>query len=433
MRKISAQIIIAVAVNTFSTHTVAWDLDNVFAGMSTNVTPPGSYHDQAAGYYSGGGFSMRTNKASFAPFSMTPPSLKMGCGGIDMFLGSFSMISGQQLVRMVKSIGTQSASYGFQLALKTFAPQIENLLKDLRNLAMELNEFAVEDCQMVQSAFGAVLSKDSAMYETVCKDLERQSGAKDYFKSREGCADHKRAREVARKHQKNSKNEVLLDNFNMFVIAARKAKIPQDMIEATMAITGTIIVKDGQRTFRKSLVPDDNTFTAHLKGGIASIYVCDNADCLVAKEEKKQKISAEKSYQGKANKKILAIKMKMLQNTAFSKEDKDFLSSIGETFPIYNYLSLEVISGVSIIDKSSDLVATYMIVHYLKTIVAEVRQIIQILEGKQINDQHFKDYLEHLDKVQDVLHAKHVALIQRAYQVEERALYIENHHMAKVR
>jgi len=157
-----------ILILTFSADCFAWKLEDVFEGMKINVTSPHSYDDQAAGYYTGGGFSMRTSSTGFQPFTLTPPSLQMGCSGIDLYTGSFSLISGNELVGLAKKLGTQAASYGFQLSLKTFAPQIENLLKDLRNLAMQANQFAVEDCQLVQSAFASALSKNSAMYETAC-------------------------------------------------------------------------------------------------------------------------------------------------------------------------------------------------------------------------------------------------------------------------
>lgn len=416
-----------------STQLNAWKIGDLFSGMSQNVTPPGAYQDQAAGYYTGGGYSMRTKRMNFQPFTATAPTLKMGgCGNIDMTMGSFSMFQGQQLVTMAKALGTQAVSYGFQLALKTFAPQIEQLLSKLRDLAMELNEFSVDDCYAVQSLFSAALPKDSAMHEDVCKDLQRQGG-KDYFDSRKACDDADKARQTSAKKQAESKDEVLLDNFNLFIISAQKIKIPEDMLETTMSLTGTLIVKDGKRHFKDSLVGDADTFNAHLKGGQASMYKCQGEDkkCLEVTTLTNHKITNESSYQGLAHKKLSDIKNKMVANTGFSKPEIDYLSSLGETFPIYNYISLEVVTGLSILDKSSDLVATSMVLHYIGKVVDEIKQGLQPLEGKQINDQHFKEYLNRLDRVQNVVTKKYDLLLDRAYQTEKRARHIEQHHMSK--
>ena len=75
------KVLLGLLVSLFSLSAQAWDIADLFSGMSANVTPPGNYQDQAAGYYSGGGYSMRTKRGSFQPFALTPASLKMGCGG----------------------------------------------------------------------------------------------------------------------------------------------------------------------------------------------------------------------------------------------------------------------------------------------------------------------------------------------------------------
>ncbi|KJV71602.1 conjugative relaxosome accessory transposon family protein [Orientia tsutsugamushi str. TA716] len=138
---------------------LAWNIENVFQGMSVNVTRSGSYQNQAAGYYVAGGLSARTSQTSFQPFAITPPSLNMSCSGIDAYLGSFSVISGEELVQLMKNIGSQAKVYAFSLGLKTFAPQIENALKDLRNLAMEMNQFAKGDCELTKALFATALPR----------------------------------------------------------------------------------------------------------------------------------------------------------------------------------------------------------------------------------------------------------------------------------
>ena len=436
MNKIKQQsTIVLLIISMFGAQSsYAWRLGDVFAGMSTNITSPGSYQDQAAGYYSGGGFTMRTNNKSYNPASMTPPSLKMGCSGIDMYMGSFSLIAGDQLVQMAKNLGTQAASYGFQLALKTFAPQIENLLSKLRDMAMELNEFSVEDCQAVQSAFASVLSKDSAMYESVCKDLACQGGGKDYFKARESCNNQDEARKKAKELQNKSNDELLTGDYNLFIVAAKKAGVLEELILPMMSIAGTIVMKDGKRSTYDSLVKDQTTWTANLKGGDASQYLCQDRDkCLQVNLVSSKAISVEQSYQGRAQKRIFTIKQSMLTNKPFKKEDKEFLSSIGDSFPLYDYLSLEVVSGVSIIDKATELVATYMIVQYLNGVIHEVRTAVQALEAKQINDQHFVDYLEKLDKTQIFISNKYQELMTVAFNLEKSARFLESHQIARAR
>ncbi|SPR08647.1 conjugal transfer protein TraH [Orientia tsutsugamushi] len=58
-------------------------------------------------------------------------------------------------------------------------------------------------------------------------------------------------------------------------------------------------------------------------------------------------ISPEQSYVGKAKQQLKNLKIKFDNNTEFSNPEIAFLSSIGDIFPIYDYITLESISGIS--------------------------------------------------------------------------------------
>ncbi|XVN40851.1 MAG: conjugal transfer protein TraH [Rickettsia endosymbiont of Argas persicus] len=411
---------------------LAWNIGDVFQGMSTNVTKPGSYQDQAAGYYAAGGLSMRTSKTSFNPISMTPPSLTMSCNGIDAYLGSFSIISGEELVQLMKNIGTQAKAYAFSLGLKTFAPQIENALKDLRNLAMEMNQFAKGDCEMTKAIFASILPKDSAMRESVCKDMQAQSGM-DYFAAGKRCHNDLEQKQALQQAQ-NKDPELMLNNYNIFIKAAEKAGIPPDMRNAIMSMTGTIIIKDNNVYFFDSLAKDEKSWITHLKGGeSASIYACDNSSCLNPTLQRNISILPEQSYQGKAKTKLDGLKSKLASNSEFNNIDIMFLSSIGEAFPIYDYITLESISGVTILDNSSELIASYSLLQHLKEIISEVRKAVTMLQTKQVADQHLVEYLKSLDRVQIFAQEKWSNMLTSSNQIDRRARLIEQHLMVKER
>ena len=68
------------------------DLDSYFNGLgySSNTTSPHAYHGQQAGYYTGGSASMRTQVRDVQIMQLNLPSYRSGCGGIDIYAGSFS-------------------------------------------------------------------------------------------------------------------------------------------------------------------------------------------------------------------------------------------------------------------------------------------------------------------------------------------------------
>ena len=413
----------------------AWNISDVFQGMSTNITRPGSYQDQAAGYYSAGGLSMRTSKTSFNPISMTPPSLTMSCNGIDAYLGSFSIISSDEIVQLMKNIGTQAKVYAFTLGLKTYAPQIENALKDLRNLAMSSSQFAKADCEATKAFFATALPKDSAMREEVCKDMQ-SDGGHDYFSARKTCRNDLEQKAALAKAQKKDP-EVMLDNYNIFIKAADKIGIPADMRNSIMSMTGTIVMQDKKVRIFESLAKDHKSWITHLKGGeSASMYVCNQDDansCLNPTLQQNISITPEQSYQGKAKARLDGLKSKLANNSKFEDTDIAFLSSIGEAFPIYDYITLEAISGVTILDSSSELIASYTLLQHLKEVTSEVRKAVTLLKSKQVSDQHLVEYLKALDRVQLFASEKWSTMLTSSDQIDRRARLVEQHLIARER
>jgi conjugative transfer pilus assembly protein TraH len=405
-----------------------FDLKSVFSGMSTNVTKAGSFQDQAAGYYSGGGLSMRMKRSSFRPVSVTPPKLKMGCGGIDMTFGSFSFISGQQMVDLAKQIATQGGSYAFQLGIKTFAPQIENLMKEMRDLAMELNQFSVEDCHAVQSAFASLLPKGSAMRDMACKDIGRKANARDYFGARESCDKEAEQKKATQEYAKKDA-EMLIDDFNLFMKAADKVGIPKEMREGMMSMVGTLVMKDGVARHYEALAKEERTWNAHIRGGAdvsGSLYKCGDDSCLDIEEKKDHIISEEASYQGQAKKTLDLLKEKFNRNQALTAADQQFLTSMGTTFPLYQYITLEQVTGVSLLENTSELVANYMLLEHLKKITGEIQKSLSLLEGKQMDADAIKAYRASLWKLQEFADAKWGAMLDQAEKIDQAAYRLES-------
>ncbi|SPR15828.1 conjugal transfer protein TraH [Orientia tsutsugamushi] len=409
---------------------LAWNIENVFQGMSVNVTRSGSYQDQAAGYYAAGGLSARTSQTSFQPFAITPPSLNMSCSGIDAYLGSFSVISGEELVQLMKNIGSQAKVYAFSLGLKTFAPQIENALKDLRNLAMEMNQFAKGDCELTKALFATALPRNWAMREAVCRDIQSQSGF-DYFAAGKKCRNDLAQKQSLRQAQ-DKDPELMLDDYNIFTKAAAKVGIPSNMHDSIMSMTGTIVVTNNNVHFYDSLAQDEKSWISHLKGGeSASMYSCDNVSCLHPSLRRNITISPEQSYAGKAKQQLKNLKIKFANNSEFIDSEIAFLSSIGDIFPIYDYITLESISGVTILDSSSELIASYTLVQHLKEVITEIRRAVTSLGAKQVSNEHLERYLKELNRVQLFANEKWTSLQTDASRIEKRARLIEQHLIAK--
>ncbi|KJV55214.1 putative conjugative transfer protein TraH [Orientia chuto str. Dubai] len=86
--------------------------------------------------------------------------------------------------------------------------------------------------------------------------------------------------------------------------------------------------------------------------------------------------------------------LKLVENSEFNHSDIALLSSIGDAFPVYDYITLESIAGVTILNSSSELIANYILVQYLKEVIAEIRRAAIALEAKQVLNEHLTRYLK---------------------------------------
>ena len=62
-------------------------------GALGNVTTPGAFRGQAMNLYTGGSLMMRAPGRNYPLATVQLPSLRAGCGGIDIYGGAFSFIN----------------------------------------------------------------------------------------------------------------------------------------------------------------------------------------------------------------------------------------------------------------------------------------------------------------------------------------------------
>ncbi|GAB0976625.1 hypothetical protein BT08F35_45580 [Escherichia coli] len=108
---------------------------NIFNGMMT-TTSPASFETATRTGVVGGSFSYRTTNVNTNLVSMSFPKASVGCNGIDVFLGSFSMINGDQLVQVARGIAQGAAIYAFNVAVSAICAATIN---DIQNEVVNKN------------------------------------------------------------------------------------------------------------------------------------------------------------------------------------------------------------------------------------------------------------------------------------------------------
>ncbi len=151
----------------------------------SNVTQAGVREAGAVTAVTGGGFVYRTPRTDFVPFSVTPPSLKAGCGGIDLFLGAFSIPSREEFVSFLKSVGTALPGLAFQLALQTMAPDLNEQVGRYADLIRSYTNRYTDSCEAARA-----LLENTGAAEHLTRVVE---GAKNALRSDGTVADQSEA------------------------------------------------------------------------------------------------------------------------------------------------------------------------------------------------------------------------------------------------
>jgi conjugative transfer pilus assembly protein TraH len=123
------------------------DYYNNAGSYQGNLSKPGVYQGAGLNVYSGGGFVYKSPQTTFNPYYITGPSLKSGCGGIDIFLGAFGLPSRQEFVAFLRNIGQNVAGLAFQLALKSLSPDLASEVESFRNLILSYSKDFTDSCK----------------------------------------------------------------------------------------------------------------------------------------------------------------------------------------------------------------------------------------------------------------------------------------------
>ena len=117
------------------------------AGAMSNVTDAQVYSTETSEVISGGSLVFKSPQRAFTPFSFTPPSLKAGCGGIDMYMGAFGMANKQEFVQFLRNVGQNSAGLAFKVALQAMSPDLATQVQEIADTISKWNQYFGSSCE----------------------------------------------------------------------------------------------------------------------------------------------------------------------------------------------------------------------------------------------------------------------------------------------
>ena len=376
------------------------DLNNFFGSSDyiSNDTSPGSFHDQQAGYYSGGSLSLRHQVRDFQIASIQLPSFSGGCGGIDMFMGSFSMMSATQLTTMIKNIMSSAGGYAMDVALEAAVPQLKSVKDRLESMMHQINSMSANSCEIGQDLVGGLFPKMQGSQQQICKDLASQPGGpvSDWAAAQQDCG------ASGGDEQKNLDNadaahKPEIDSGNIVWQALEQdgiANSDPQVAEFMMTLTGTVVVDTATNppTFMpiSGEADTDSLLNGLLHGTddqrTIKILTCDdNTSCL---KPTLQPISLSKAQaletQVMNNIQTLADALKS-DTAAVSPTIQNMIETV--PLPILSWIDGELSQGRDINPNTyADIISTSLLQQYLLENIHYVRQALDKSKDSETKD-----------------------------------------------
>jgi conjugative transfer pilus assembly protein TraH len=158
-------------------------------GAIGNYTAPGAFRSQTFNTYTGGNLMMRSPNKVYQLAAIQFPSAKAGCGGIDVFGGSFSHISATEFKNMLKNITAALPGIAFQLALEAVSPLLGGLTKWAKGLETWINNARINSCETAKAIVSTAAEAAGYSAQETCADLAIEMGLEsDRDAARRRCA-----------------------------------------------------------------------------------------------------------------------------------------------------------------------------------------------------------------------------------------------------
>ena len=398
----AAAMAMALGVPVASQAGIQADMQSWFndVGAYGNVTGANIYKGQTTTVYSGGSLYMRTPVRNYQLATVTPPSIKGGCGGIDLFAGSFSFINKEQLTALLRNVANNAVSYAFMTAVDSIDPMLGGLLKWLQDQAAKINSHNLNSCQ---AATGLVLAGKAALTGEgsgmIGKTLATGFGfGEDFFdtkfKAQQSPSTEQQMRTFIKSSDPSTKD--MLEPGNVVWKALLKiGNIDNDTRQMIMSMTGTIIIHpqaeggqdrkakwdsiEGTSVSFKDFIGDSGTATRK----IASIICDEYVECLnpVRVDETAGNALTIGSFTKYVSDRMAAMSTKIVaRGPAQTNADLSLVNS--SSVPVWRLLAVGTqMPNSGIVEQYNQFIAVDIAYHFFNTYLKGARQALSNIAG----------------------------------------------------
>ncbi|WP_238474157.1 conjugal transfer protein TraH [Altericroceibacterium spongiae] len=379
-------------------------------GGAANASGPSAYKGQSAGYYTGGNVWTRFPQKTVNPVNLQLPSATAGCGGIDLFGGSFSFINSDEMVAMLKSVANNALGFAFQLAIKSISPMISSTIEDFAQKAQQMNQFNMNSCELAQGLVGGLWGKSDSRNSEVCKAIANSQGwATDWAKSRQNCnAGGERSDILA----SNTDDSIPSDSYNYtwYMLNKSYPGFDRQFKEYLMTLVGTVIYTkpvdgSGKPSYDYIGSGDRAAMTALLDGSSdTEILRCDSTAQCLNPTYANLTISENQALKPRVRKMITSMMTKAHTDEALSADEVALLGAT--SIPLYKIITVNAAAqygGLS--DGQIDELAEIVGIDLLQTVLREFTSYV--LRGKasfhNADDETLGQWREQLTRADEVM------------------------------
>ena len=431
---------------------VAGAMDGYFndMGAAANVSGPSAFQGQSAGYYSAGNIWTRFPQKNLTLGNLQLPHAKAGCGGIDIFAGSFSFINSAQLIGLLKSVANNALGFAFQLAIKSVSPEIADTISEFAQKVQQMNNEAINSCQMAAGLVGAVWPKSDRTDSLICEQFGNSAGTfTDYAASMAGCGNGgSRASTLAAAASDPEHKDVaamsvpinftwhMMQKSNFF---APGGNMDNDLAQYVMTLVGTIIyvpsTDSNPGAYNRIMGDVSSTLVTVLLDGTAAtgpvkVLTCDTAyPCIAPTLQAMPAVSASKAIKVRVKALIDGMGASMATDTPLTVQQIALLEVA--SLPLYKILAVQAAAGRGQTIESSDTLAEItsidLLISVLDQMMTEVGKTKTSLMAA--DETKAKDWGEQFVAVRTLLIAREAnvqAKVAATMQIIQKTAFLES-------
>ncbi|MGI9501020.1 MAG: conjugal transfer protein TraH [Geminicoccaceae bacterium] len=280
----SALALAMVAISWSAKADLQGEMNQFFDNLG-NTTSPAVVSTTRRGAIAGGSVQIRNRIVDTNLVTFTPPSFQGGCGGVDLFGGTFSYVSGEQIVPLFKAVASNAVGYAFQIGLSAICETCMGAIETMQKKVQALNQHFGNSCQLAQGVINDGLDAAGYQRHTDASLINAISGArKDIFDAQSGDAIGDAQEAAPEQVAEEITGNVVWRALVQQDAASRFAFGDTSLLEVMMNLTGSIIVAapvddgDGTTTPLIHIRPKYELFDAMMDGGAIDIEGCGGDD-----------------------------------------------------------------------------------------------------------------------------------------------------------